>query len=133
MLCEGDLTDSEFRALEQLCRSQRTVMLVLNKSDRYTRTELEALLQRLEERCQGLLPAQRIVSASAAPRPKTVIQIDESGKVVSTEVVRTSHAFDELSEDALRDWEFNAGAFGGGPVKTRAYFVFSFRAPLTAR
>ena len=84
MLCEGDLTDSEFRALEHLCRSQRTVMLVLNKSDRYTRTELEALLQRLEDRCQDLLPAQRIVGASAAPRPETVIQIDESGKETET-------------------------------------------------
>jgi GTPase SAR1 family protein/uncharacterized protein (DUF697 family) len=84
MLCEGDLTDSEFRALEQLCRSQRTVMLVLNKSDRFTRTELDALLQRLEERCQGLLPGQRIVSASAAPRPETVIQIDESGNETET-------------------------------------------------
>ncbi len=80
MLCEGDLTDSEFRALERLCRSARTVMLVLNKSDRYTRKELESLLQRLEERCHGLLPARHIVSASAAPRPETVIRIDSAGK-----------------------------------------------------
>jgi hypothetical protein len=60
-------------------------------------------------------------------------EIDAAGKVVSTDVVQTSHAYDELSEDALREWEFHAGAFGGAPVTTRAYFVFSFRAPLTAR
>jgi small GTP-binding protein len=50
MLCEGDLTDSEFRALDQLCNSQRKVLLVPNKSDRYTHTELELLLQRLHFR-----------------------------------------------------------------------------------
>jgi GTPase SAR1 family protein len=57
MVCEGDLTDFEYRALRELCAAQRTVLLVLNKSDRYTSAELELLLQRLRERCEGLLPA----------------------------------------------------------------------------
>jgi GTP-binding protein Era len=79
MLCEGDLTDLEFQALEQLCAAQRTVMLVLNKSDRYTSLELELLLERLRERCQNLLPPDSIIPASADPRPETVIRIDKSG------------------------------------------------------
>lgn len=79
MLCEGDLTDSEYRALKQLCVTQKTVMLVLNKADRYTAQELELLLDRLVERCDDMLPAERIIAASAAPRPQTVIQIDSSG------------------------------------------------------
>lgn len=92
-----------------------------------------------------------IESSSEVPHPKRVVvpdfppqarfggvalvaaEIDDSGNVVSTDVVRTSHAFDELSEDALRRWEFHAGAFGGAAVATRAYFIFSFRAPFTAR
>jgi GTP-binding protein Era len=84
MLCESDLTESEFQALEQLCRSQRTVLLVLNKSDRYTRVELGQLKARLADRCRDLLPAERIIGASAAPRPETVIRIDESGKEIES-------------------------------------------------
>jgi hypothetical protein len=80
MLCEGDLTDSEFQALEQLCAAQRTVLLVLNKSDRYSRRELELLLERLRERCQDLLHPDRVIAASADPRPETVVRIDKSGR-----------------------------------------------------
>jgi len=80
MLCEGDLTDFEFQALRELCAAQRTVLLVLNKCDRYTCEEQEALLQRLRERCAGLLPGDRVISASAAPRPETVIRIDHRGQ-----------------------------------------------------
>jgi len=80
MLCEGDLTVSEFQALEQLCAAQPTVMLVLNKSDRYTSQELKLLLERLEQRCQPLLPPDRIIHASADPRPEIVIRVDTSGK-----------------------------------------------------
>jgi GTP-binding protein Era len=84
MLCEGDLTDSEFQALEQLCAAQRTVLLVLNKSDRYSRIELELLLERLRERCQDLLHPDRIIPASADPRPETVVQIYKSGRECET-------------------------------------------------
>jgi len=79
MLCEGDLTEFEHLALRELCAAQRTVLLVLNKADRYTAEEREALLRRLEERCVGLLPPDRILAASAAPRPETVIRVDNSG------------------------------------------------------
>ena len=79
MLCEGDLTEFEHLALSELCAAQRMVLLVLNKADRYTAEEREALLRRLEERCVGLLPPDRILAASAAPRPETVIRVDDSG------------------------------------------------------
>jgi uncharacterized protein (DUF697 family) len=75
MVCEADLTDSEYRALRQLCGAGRTVMLVLNKSDRYTGEELELLLQRLRERCKDILAADMVVSASADPRPETVVRL----------------------------------------------------------
>jgi len=80
MLCEGDLTSPEFQALEQLCAVQRTVLLVLNKSDRYSREELRLLLDRLRERCGSLLPADRVIPASSDPRPEKVIYLDSSGK-----------------------------------------------------
>lgn len=79
MLCEGDLTDSEFQALNELCTQQQAVLLVLNKADRYTGQELELLLERLGERCKSLLPTERIIPASAAPRAETIVRIDERG------------------------------------------------------
>jgi len=79
MLCEGDLTDSEFQALKILCEEQRAVLLVLNKADRYTGNELALLLNRLKIRCEDLLPPDRIISVSADPRPEIVIQLDEHG------------------------------------------------------
>ena len=84
MLCEGDLTDSEFQALQQLCHSRKAVLLVLNKSDRYTEQELRLLLQRLVERCHELLPPDRIITASAAPRPETVIRVNAAGDEIET-------------------------------------------------
>jgi len=80
MLCEGDLTSSEFAALEQLLSANRTVLLVLNKADRYTAEECELLLQRLRERCNEILPADHIMAVSAHPRPETIVVIDERGR-----------------------------------------------------
>lgn len=80
MLCEGDLTGPEFRALESLCGNNRQVMLLLNKSDRYTAQERELLLQRLRTRCDSLLPAARILSTSSAPRPERVVMVDKAGR-----------------------------------------------------
>lgn len=79
MLCEGDLTDSEFQSLEQLCAARQTVLLVLNKADRYSQGDLDLLLHRLKVRSQGLLPADNVIATSAAPRPETVIRADDAG------------------------------------------------------
>ena len=87
MVCEGDLTDFEYRALRELCAAQRTVLLVLNKSDRYTSAELDLLLQRLRERCAGLLPAGSVLAASADPRPEVVIHVGRDGS--ETEAARS--------------------------------------------
>ncbi len=80
MVCEADLTDSEFGALNELCSAGRTVLLVLNKSDRYSSSELEQLMERLRQRCEAILPANRVITAAAEPRPETVIRISEEGE-----------------------------------------------------
>jgi hypothetical protein len=84
MVCEGDLTDFELRALQELCASQRTVLLVLNKSDRYTAEERGLLLARLRERCSGLLPPGRVLAAAAEPRPETVVRVGLDGSETVT-------------------------------------------------
>lgn len=85
MVCEADLTEVEFRALETLVGGRRPVLLVLNKTDRYTETERDALLERLRERTSGLLPPDRVLSAAAVPRPETVIRVDIEGREEETQ------------------------------------------------
>jgi small GTP-binding protein len=80
MVCEGDLTGTEAQALRQLCATGLTVLLVLNKADRYTEKELDLLLRTLVDRCSDLLPPERIIAASADPRPETVIVVDSAGR-----------------------------------------------------
>lgn len=79
MVCEADLTESEFNALRDLAARQRPLILVLNKSDRYTEPELELVMERVRERCEGVLPANRVLTAAADPRPENVVHILPDG------------------------------------------------------
>lgn len=80
MVCDGDLTDIEFQALQQLSRLGRPMLLVMNKSDRYTEEERQLLLQRLEVRAAPLIGEDRVLAAAADPRPETVIHIAPDGE-----------------------------------------------------
>jgi small GTP-binding protein len=73
MVCDADLTQLELDALSSLARRGRTLLLVLNKADRYSQSEQGLLLQRLRERTAGLLPARNIIACSSDPRPETVL------------------------------------------------------------
>jgi len=99
MICEGDLTQPEFNALRELCSAKRLVILVLNKSDRYTAEERDLLLDRLRERCRNLLPEDRIIPASANPRPQVVICQDPDGS--EREQLRTTDPEITLLKDKL--------------------------------
>ncbi len=79
MVCESDLTAAEFEALSNLVALHRPVILVLNKSDHYTRQERDALLERLQGYCAGLQPAPHVVAVAADPRPQTVVRVFEDG------------------------------------------------------
>lgn len=73
MVCDADLTQLELSALRHLAERGRTLLLVLNKADRYTQAEQQQLLQRLRERTEGLVPPGSVVACSSDPRPETVV------------------------------------------------------------
>jgi len=79
MVCEGDLTETEFRAIQNLAERKRPLLLVLNKSDRYAGVELDTLLVHLRDRCNGIIEPDNILTASAGPRPEKIIRIDDAG------------------------------------------------------
>ena len=83
-VADGDLTDTELKALRVLAGYNRPILLVLNKVDRYSRSDKANLLDSLTQRTQGLLDAKHIVCASAQPSEKTVILVNEQNEEVET-------------------------------------------------
>ncbi len=79
MVCESDLTETEFEAVRKLANRNRPVLLVLNKSDRYSRQELQSLTKHIQDRCTDFLEPGNIVTVCADPRPESVIRIDVEG------------------------------------------------------
>jgi uncharacterized protein (DUF697 family) len=66
---DHDLTRSEFDPLVALVRQGKRSIVVLNKKDRFPDADRAAILSRLRERLDGLVPAADIVAVAAAPRP----------------------------------------------------------------
>ena len=83
---DSDLTSSELAALQQLHASGSLVLLVLNKADRYSAGERDALLASLKQHVSGMVTSENIIAVSADPALQTVISIDANG--VETEVER---------------------------------------------
>jgi hypothetical protein len=77
---DGDITESERRALETLLGQGRPVVVALNKKDLYNEDELEALLGAVRDKTTGLVSAHDVIAVAADPRPQTVVEIDESGR-----------------------------------------------------
>lgn len=84
MVCEGDLTETELKAVRSLAERKRPLLLVLNKSDRYSKSEIQTLLIHLRKRCELFIGPDNILAASADPRPEPVIRVDEAGNEVRT-------------------------------------------------
>jgi GTPase len=76
---DGDLNSTEQAALERALEPGRPVLVVLNKSDRYTADERAALLARLAQRLTGRIRPEDIVAASADPAPVTRVVLAEDG------------------------------------------------------
>jgi small GTP-binding protein len=81
---EGDITDTELRALRLLAEQHRPLLLVLNKVDRYTRAERSLLLQTLVERTAELVDPENVIAVAARPADRIYVQVDESGQETET-------------------------------------------------
>jgi small GTP-binding protein len=70
----GDITRTEHKALEQLCQTQKPLLLVFNKIDLYPDTDQQAIYQNLQTlwrqtQTPPLLRQQDIVRVAAEPAP----------------------------------------------------------------
>jgi len=76
---DGDMTQRELDALRLLARTERPLLLALNKADRYGEDERERLLERLREHARGTVRAEDVVAVSARPAPQKRIRVDADG------------------------------------------------------
>ncbi len=92
-VCEGDLSRSEFDALRRFLELEKPTVVVLNKSDRFSVAELEAIAERLRERLREVCSDQRIpeVVAVIAGGEEPVVEVDATGAEVATVRPRTAH------------------------------------------
>jgi hypothetical protein len=100
MVVESDLTETELKAVRGLAERKRPLLLVLNKSDRYSKSELQTLLAHLRKRCEGFVEPGNILSASANPRSETVIHVDDAGNEAITKRLRNP----DIGELKARLW-----------------------------
>jgi small GTP-binding protein len=100
-IVDGDLTETEIRALRILVGHQRPTILVFNKADRYTEEDRALLRASLERHTAGFVEPRDIVCISAHPAEQLVILVDGEGK--ETETLRQP----EPDLTALKDrlWE----------------------------
>ncbi len=96
---DGDVTETELKALRMLKERQRPMLVVLNKADRYTQDELELLLTSLREKLAGIVGPEQIIPAAARPAERIYVQVDENGE--EHEIRRTPPADVQALKEAL--------------------------------
>jgi hypothetical protein len=83
-IVDGDLTETEIRALRLLVSLQRPTLLVFNKIDRYTREERDLLFASLRRHTAGFIDRRNILGISAMPAERLVILVDTEGRETET-------------------------------------------------
>jgi small GTP-binding protein len=69
---DHDLIRSEYEPLAALVRQGKRSIVLFNKTDRFTRSDRDAILAKLRERLRGLVPPDDVVAGAADPRPVVV-------------------------------------------------------------
>jgi GTP-binding protein Era len=98
---DGDLTDTEIRALRVLTQMQRPIVLVFNKVDRYTREDRTLIVEAIALHTAGFIDRRNIVCISAMPAERLVITVDEAGR--EAEAVRLDPP--DIADLRMRLWD----------------------------
>ncbi len=83
-ILDGDITDTELAALRLLTEDRRPVIVVFNKTDRYTREERAELRASIVRHTSGYVEERNIVGISARPAERLVIRVDQEGRETET-------------------------------------------------
>ena len=117
---DGDITDTELRALRQVKSAAQRLLLVLNKIDRYTQADRQLLLETLRQRTEGLIHSHDILPAAAQPAERVVILVDADGNETETHrrpaadvTALRERIWDILKAEGKTMAALNAGLFAG--------------------
>lgn len=117
---DSDLTSTEQAALASIAALSRPILLVLNKTDRYTESEREVLLASLSRHSEGLVDPRNIVTAAADPVPERVVRVDSAGNEQREERAREADVsrlkdrlWTVLEKEGKTLAALNAGLFAG--------------------
>ncbi|MBW4421443.1 MAG: DUF697 domain-containing protein [Myxacorys californica WJT36-NPBG1] len=75
----GDLTATEFQAIERITTAQKRLILLFNKQDQYRPEDQQAILTQLRQRVQKLLPPQDVIAIATNPTQVKVRQLLADG------------------------------------------------------
>ena len=92
---DSDLNNEELAVFRQLIDVHKPIILVLNKADLYSSSELMELKTALKRHVEGLLPPGSIVTTSADPAPLLHV-IESPGGDVHHEYMKPPPSVDEL-------------------------------------
>ncbi|WP_422930337.1 YcjF family protein [Singulisphaera sp. PoT] len=78
---DHDLIRAEYDPLVALARQGKRSIVLLNKQDRLVDEDREAILAKLRERLEGVVPRQDVIAIAASPRPTPVRMRNQDGTV----------------------------------------------------
>ncbi len=136
---DGDMTRRERDALVTLARTERPLLLALNKADRYRDDERERLLERLREHAAGLVLPDNVVAVSARPAPlRREIEAGAAGAPSATPpppdiTALRSRLVAVLEREGRTLAAINAGLFAGRLTDAVASKITAARRDLATR
>jgi len=117
---DSDLTNNEKQALLTISQQNRPIVLVINKSDRFSKNEQEQLRISVEKLTAGIIDTHNIIFTCARGREQAVIMVDNDGN----EFESSRNIPPDINKLKIRLWEIleeegktlaalNAGLFAG--------------------
>jgi hypothetical protein len=80
-MVNGDLTDTEWQALQYFQTHYQYPLLLFNKQDQYTPEDKALIVHQLRQRVENFLSEAEVISVSLNPQPITVRRYDADGSM----------------------------------------------------
>jgi len=137
---DSDLTESEKQALISISQQNRPIMLVINKTDRYSKKEQDLLIDSVKKLTTGIIDTKNIIFTCARGQSQTVIMVDDEGKEHET----SRELAPDVNELKTRLWEIlkeegktlaalNASLFAGNISDQISKHVLEVRQDLASK
>ncbi|MEM8780379.1 MAG: DUF697 domain-containing protein, partial [Cyanobacteria bacterium P01_G01_bin.49] len=80
-LVTGDLSESQWKIIQQLNQNYQRCLIIFNKQDQYIPEEKALILQQIQERVKSIIPANDVIAINSANTSLTVRQHQANGLI----------------------------------------------------